>query len=378
MLQKQAELGVLNERKQGTKLIVDSGGFQIATGKLAFDWDNFSTSAKNDAIRDKILAVQNEYADYAPIIDVPSLAMLRMPHILPSVRKCLDYTIYNIEYYKKQTVTTKLLNVLQGTNSAQANEWFDGVHDDGYFAGYALGGHTAQNLPLMLEMILRCLEDKNAPELIHILGQSRIGWVPVLSSIKTAIKKVSPETEFCYDTISAVASAVRGQAVYGWKKSNKKITKAVAKLPMVDIEQYGDLVNPFDTVALNGLTYAEWMLKSNSGANSNQFYSLLASHNLEMTDRSHNELIKLFAVDLLTSDPTGYKNWTSTDRGFLPFQYTHLHHLINDIIVNKDYDLIDKYRNRLNAASIADEKNCTTIFDQLFGEEEGDLFDEVA
>src|SRR5690606_9104831 len=62
-------------RPDDTILLSDSGGYQIASGILNFDWDGGPGSPKNDKIREDILRWQEKISDIAMTLDIPTRAI---------------------------------------------------------------------------------------------------------------------------------------------------------------------------------------------------------------------------------------------------------------------------------------------------------------
>jgi len=146
---------MIQQRDRNHSFILgDSGGFQIITGILKQDWDNFYT---NDDTRHKILNWLEHTADYSMTLDIPTLAASE-PYSsrngITSFDQCLDYTKFNNEWFlKNRKYQTKFLNSMQGRTVEEAKYWFDHVKDY-EFDGFGFGGSTSKNLVVILKLLI--------------------------------------------------------------------------------------------------------------------------------------------------------------------------------------------------------------------------------
>jgi len=110
-------------------LLGDSGGFQIGKGKWEGDWRAGSGCAQAQKKREGVLRWMDKFMDYGMILDIPAWVD-RSPEgsaasKISSYQEAADGTKYNNEYFiKNRTGDCKFLNVLQGENFAQADDWY--------------------------------------------------------------------------------------------------------------------------------------------------------------------------------------------------------------------------------------------------------------
>lgn len=226
-----SEQMIMNRDRTKTTILADSGGFQIATGVLKFDWNDFKSKAA-DEIRMSILRWMEEVSDYAMTLDVPAFAAtprLSKKTGIKTVEQTLEYSIHNLHFFMQNRIPgkTKMLNVLSGTTKENAKTWYEEVkhfsnptkvQEMGYdpsktLEGYAFAGINMRTMQTTLERILDLrdeglLQDK---EWIHFLGVGRLDWACYLTSIKRAINKyINPKLQISYDAASPFVSTAYG------------------------------------------------------------------------------------------------------------------------------------------------------------------------
>lgn len=133
--------------------ILDSGGYQIATGNL-----EPTESYLHSALR------CSEEKEAAPVVDAPTSAIGKPGTIFHSCRQCLEFTIRNGLYYIRNRTPgrTKLLNVMQGRSRKEARVWRDAIkhlNDRELFGeraldGWAFAGATRLHLSITLEHLI--------------------------------------------------------------------------------------------------------------------------------------------------------------------------------------------------------------------------------
>ena len=219
-----------------TIIIGDSGGFQIGTGVLKFDWANFEGPAANK-VRQQILEWLEVTADWSMMLDVPSWGMNDVNSSktgLKTFQDCLDKTIYNNNYFLKNRLgNTKFLNVLQGNDWETAEQWYEGVKGfsdpniwgDKAAEGWAFGGANMCNMPTTLRrlMVLRedgYLTDKNW---IHFLGTAQLDWACYLTAIQREIRKhINENINISFDCASPFVSTAHGLVYTTANHTSKK------------------------------------------------------------------------------------------------------------------------------------------------------------
>ena len=150
---------MIQQRDRNSTLILgDSGGYQVGKGVLKFDWQNFTGRSANKT-RDDILNWLELTADWSMLLDVPTWACddIHSPKTgLKSFEDCLDKTRFNNKYFLNNRIgATKFLNVLQGSNWENAEQWYQSVKEfsdpsvwgDKACEGWAMGGANMCKMP---------------------------------------------------------------------------------------------------------------------------------------------------------------------------------------------------------------------------------------
>ena len=221
---------MITERKPGTVVIGDSGGYQIGTGKMKAvqQWRKFADKpdeiAKswllNVSIRDRILRWLDRYSDYAMTLDMP-LWMLNekrkaaaSPFGKLSAEQLIELSVENLRYFadKRGAATgakAKYLNVLQDAGNGTGEAWYAAVKDFD-FEGWAFGGETRKGIEPILKWIRILLDDKklDKAEWIHILMASPPTHSVYLTAIQQQLRKLlGTDIRVSYDSSSPFQSA---------------------------------------------------------------------------------------------------------------------------------------------------------------------------
>lgn len=187
---------IITERdRRSTVLICDSGGYQIASGRLHIH---------NDNDRLKILRWQEKHADIAITLDVPTGPLRDPSYRYKEFRDCLNDTVEHLQFYTKwrQNNDVCFLNVLQGNNRAQADAWYDAVKKF-EFEGWAFAGPTRHNIFEFCRRILQMERDGKIQNKawIHVLGTAELETAVLLSAMQRSINKhINPKLRISYDT----------------------------------------------------------------------------------------------------------------------------------------------------------------------------------
>lgn len=222
---------VVREREAGTFLLGDSGGFQIMKGQWPADWKD-PNCPKAMAQRQKVLKWMDTYMDYGMCLDVPTQT-LRNQHLLDkhgitTIEEAVKATHINNEYFiQNRNGKCKFLNVLQGLNHTQSNDWYDEmkkycdpkIYPDNHFNGWAFGGQNKIDIHLMLLRLINIIHDgllqEGKHDLIHCLGTSILEYAVVFTEIQKAIRKYNnPNLVITFDCASPFFSAAKGLAYF--------------------------------------------------------------------------------------------------------------------------------------------------------------------
>ena len=107
-------------------------------------------------------------------------------------KECFDISMENFKYFNEnQSGKTKFLNVLQGNNEQQADDWFSAVKHYP-FEGWAMAGYNMKQLHLALRRLIVMRDEKMLDpgrDLIHYLGTSKLNWACIFTAIQRNIKE---------------------------------------------------------------------------------------------------------------------------------------------------------------------------------------------
>lgn len=195
-----------NRDRNNSWLLGDSGGFQIAKGKWAGDWRKGSNCPQAELKRKQVIMWLDKYMNYGMTLDIPTWVMNseegRKATCITSFEEALEGTVYNNEYFiNNRNGDCKLLNVLQGGNFAEADEWYERVKHfndpqqfpDTHFNGWAMGGQNMCDLHLFLKRLVTMIHDglleEGVHDRLHVLGIGSLNWSIILTNIQRAIRK---------------------------------------------------------------------------------------------------------------------------------------------------------------------------------------------
>ena len=189
---------IITKRDKASTLVIgDSGGYQIASGRLHID---------GDKDRLKILRWLEANSDVAMTLDVPTGPVLGLGYKFRSSRDCLTATLDHLRFFQdnRKSTSTSFLNVLQGNNSKEADAWYDAVKDLA-FEGWAFAGIMRLNFYHLLRRILIMADEGTIQDKkwIHILGTNQLDTAVCLTALQRAINKhINPDLRISYDTSS--------------------------------------------------------------------------------------------------------------------------------------------------------------------------------
>lgn len=131
------EVMISQRDRDNSWLLGDSGGFQIAKGVWEGDWKN-PNCPKAQKKREQVLRWLDTNMDYSMVLDIPAWCR-RIPGAsekngIWTFQDAVDGTKFNHEYFLKhrkgiENGGTKFLNVLQGENHAESDEWYEEFKD---------------------------------------------------------------------------------------------------------------------------------------------------------------------------------------------------------------------------------------------------------
>lgn len=201
----------LFEKDKSNQLIVgDSGGHQIAVGALKY----------TDDIRQNILDFLENNSNFGIQLDIPT-------HKNSDFKFSLEKTTENIKYFHENRQNkTSFVNVLQGRSLQEIQQWYDSVSKY-QFEGWAVASFDKSITKLLLKIIV-LLENKEFEnkdyKLLHILGTSRLNFMPLIYVIQEEIRKINPNITVSIDSSQPTRNRINGTLLEGWNKSARGLT----------------------------------------------------------------------------------------------------------------------------------------------------------
>ena len=206
----------------------DSGGFQIGKGVWEGDWKD-PNCPKAQKKREQVLAWMDAYMDYGMILDIPAW-VARSPKgqqatgITTYEEACQATNINNEYFMKHRSGACKFLNVLQGENHTEADDWYERMkkycdpkqYPDTHFNGWSMGGQNMCDIHLVLKRLVALrfdgLLEKGIHDYMHFLGTSKLEWATLLTDIQRAVRKYhNPNFTVTFDCASPFLATANGQ-----------------------------------------------------------------------------------------------------------------------------------------------------------------------
>jgi len=261
---------VRNRDRENTWLLGDSGGFQIGKGVWEGDWKD-PNCPKAQKKRDGVLRWMDAYMDYGMVLDIPAW-VARSPEGakatgISTYQEAVAATRINNDYWMKhRTGACKLLNVLQGENHADADDWYEqmkdycdpNVYPDKHFNGWSMGGQNMCDVHLVLKRIVTLhfdgLLQKGVHDVMHFLGTSKLEWATLLTDIQRAVRKNYNENfTITFDCASPFLATANGQ-IYIQNETEDRSKWTYRMVPSIDDKKYATDNRGFrDTVISDGV-----------------------------------------------------------------------------------------------------------------------------
>jgi len=237
---------IIREREEGTFMLGDSGGFQILKCQWPADWKD-PNCPRAMVKRKAVLNWMDTYMDYGMCLDIPSQSLStfhikdpktgKSAHGISTIEEAITATHINNEYFiQNRNGNCKFLNVLQGRNHTQSDDWYEemkkycdpNIYPDNHFNGWAFGGQNKIDVHLMLRRLVNIIYDgllvEGKHDLIHCLGVSILEYAVLFTDIQKAIRKYhNPKLTITFDCASPFFSAAKGLAYFNTAiEHNKK------------------------------------------------------------------------------------------------------------------------------------------------------------
>ena len=253
---------MIRDRNRETSwLLGDSGGFQIGKGVWEGDWKD-PNCPKAQKKRKQVLAWMDAYMDYGMILDIPAWVS-RSPAGqkatgINNYQDAVNATRINNDYFmKNRSGACKFLNVLQGENHADAEDWYQQMKDycdpkkypDTHFNGWAMGGQNMCDVHLVLKRLVALrfdgLLEKGTHDFMHFLGTSKLEWATLLTDIQRAVRKYHNENfTITFDCASPFLATANGQ-IYCELETQDRTKWVYRMVPGIDDKALSTDTTPF-------------------------------------------------------------------------------------------------------------------------------------
>jgi hypothetical protein len=240
--------------RANTWVLGDSGGFQIGKGVWEGDWKD-PNCPKAQKKRDGVLRWMDAYMDYGMILDIPawvarSPAGAKATGINNYEDAVIATRINNDYWMRHRTGACKFLNVLQGENHADADDWYSRMKDycdpaqypDNHFNGWAMGGQNMCDIHLVLKRLVTLrfdgLLEKGIHDVMHFLGTSKLEWAVLLTDIQRAVRRHHNENfTITFDCASPFLATANGQ-IYIQTEIEDRSKWTYRMVPSIDNKKY--------------------------------------------------------------------------------------------------------------------------------------------
>ena len=254
------ELMVRERDRNNSWMLGDSGGFQIGKGVWEGDWKD-PNCPKAQKKRDGVLRWMDAYMDYGMILDIPAW-VARSPEGakatgIDNYQDAVNATRINNDYFMKhRSGACKFLNVLQGENHADAEDWYQQMKDycdpkkyENHFNGWSMGGQNMCDVHLVLKRLVALrfdgLLEKGKHDVMHFLGTSKLEWATLLTDIQRAVRKYHNENfMITFDCASPFLATANGQ-IYCELETQDRSKWVYRMVPSIDDKALATDTTPF-------------------------------------------------------------------------------------------------------------------------------------
>lgn len=247
---------VRNRDRNNSWILGDSGGFQIGKGVWEGDWKD-PNCPKAQKKREQVLTWMDAYMDYGMILDIPAW-VARSPAGqkatgITSYMEAVEGTYINNDWFiRNRNGNCKFLNVLQGENHADAEDWYQRMkkysdpkqYPNEHFNGWSMGGQNMCDVHLVLKRLIALrydgLLEKGVQDFMHFLGTSKLEWATLLTDIQRAVRKHHNENyTITFDCASPFLATANGQ-IYIQNETQDRSKWTYRMVPSVDDKKYAN------------------------------------------------------------------------------------------------------------------------------------------
>jgi hypothetical protein len=259
-----------NRDRSTSWVLGDSGGFQIGKGVWPADWKD-PNCPKAQKKREQVLKWMDTLMDYGMCLDIPAWVARspagRAATGINSYDEAVQGTYINNDYFiNNRTGACKFLNVLQGENHADAEDWYQrmkkycdtSIYGDKAFNGWAMGGQNMCDIHLVLKRLVALrfdgLLEKGQHDWMHFLGTSKLEWATLLTDIQRAVRKYHNENfTISFDCASPFLATANGQ-IYIQTETEDRTKWVYRMVPSADDKKYASDTRLFkDAVIQDGI-----------------------------------------------------------------------------------------------------------------------------
>ena len=259
-----------NRDRSNSWALGDSGGFQIGKGVWEGDWKD-PNCPKASKKRELVLKWMDALMDYGMILDIPAwVSRSEAGQKATGIREYKDAlaaTDINNEYFMKHTTgACNFLNVLQGENHTDADNWYAHMKHysdpkkfpETHFKGWAMGGQNMCDVHLVLKRLIALrydgLLEKGKHDVMHFLGTSKLEWATLLTDVQRAVRKYHNENfTATFDCASPFLATANGQ-VYTSVETEDRKKWVYRMIASADDKKYSTDTRPWrDGVLADGI-----------------------------------------------------------------------------------------------------------------------------
>jgi len=193
--------------------------------------------------------------DYGMVLDIPAWVARSEAGAkatgISTYDEAVKATRINNDYWMKhRTGACKFLNVLQGENHADADDWYEQMKDycdpkvypDNHFNGWSMGGQNMCDVHLVLKRIVALIYDDllqtGVHDVMHFLGTSKLEWATLLTDIQRAVRKYhNPNFMITFDCASPFLATANGQ-IYIQTETEDRTKWVYRMVPSIDDKKY--------------------------------------------------------------------------------------------------------------------------------------------
>lgn len=252
---------IRNRNREDTWVLGDSGGFQIGKGVWEGDWKD-PNCPKASKKRNDVLRWMDKYMDYGMILDIPAWVARsdegKKATGVTTYQQAVNATRINNDYWlKNRSGACKFLNVLQGENHTEAEDWYQQMkdycdpkkHPSNHFNGWSMGGQNMCDIHLALKRLIALrydgLLEKGTHDVMHFLGTSKLEWAALLTDVQRAIRKHHNENfTITFDCASPFLATANGQ-IYCELETEDRSKWVYRMVPSIDSLHLANDTTPF-------------------------------------------------------------------------------------------------------------------------------------